>query len=108
MTRSFRVSAGLLIVLALLAAVPPADAQTVIVSPPMVHYSRPVVTYSYYYTPPVVSYYAPPAVSCYPTPAVAYYYAPATTTTYYRSGVLGRRVPTTTYYYGPTYYYYGP
>lgn len=103
-----------------------ADAQAVVVSPV---YVAPVVTRSYYYPPPVISAYAPSSVSyyagpvaTYPAPAVSYYapavsyyapavsyYAPAVSyyaptyapaaTTYYRYGLLGRRVAATTYYY---------
>jgi len=47
---------------------------------------------------PTVSYYAAPTVSYYG--AATAYYAPARAiTTYYRYGLFGRRVATTTYYY---------
>jgi hypothetical protein len=87
--------AGLLLVAVLLGpAAAPAHAQ-------------PVVTYSYYGTPVTYSYYAPPVV------------APGTvTTSYYRYGLLGRRVAVRSYatpapvvsYYGapaPVVSYYG-
>src|SRR5262245_45357986 len=102
MVRSCRAIALLTLPL-LLTTAPPAAAQAVVVGPPS-YCPAPVVSYYApsavsYYASPAVSYYAAPAVAYYPAPAVSYYrapvatyYAPAAVTTYYRYGLLGRRV----------------
>jgi hypothetical protein len=110
MTRSTRPIGGLFALALLLAAAPTASAQYLVPAPayypPRVsYYAAPAPVVSYYPAPaPVVSYYAPPAVSYYPAPVVSYYpapvyYGPSAVTTYYRYGLLGRRVGATTYYY---------
>jgi len=102
MTRSLRVFAVMLAVLALLFVAARAPAQTVVYYAPS-YYAPPVVSY---YAPPAVSYYAAPTVSYYAAPAVSYYAAPAVS--YYAPTVSYYAPSTVSYYAAPTMSYYAP